>query len=83
MGESKMTGKGFRSLADGEEVEFVIDSNEGRPKAVDVLAPTVILFAEPLDPNVEEFVAAADTVGGRRGGYGGGGLVFQVWESDI
>ncbi|PPS01139.1 hypothetical protein GOBAR_AA19517 [Gossypium barbadense] len=37
--QSSIRSDGFRSLADGEEVEFVIESSEGRSKAVDVTGP--------------------------------------------
>ncbi|XVF58044.1 hypothetical protein PTKIN_Ptkin07bG0030900 [Pterospermum kingtungense] len=36
---SSIRSEGFRSLADGEEVEFVIQASEGRTKAVDVTGP--------------------------------------------
>ncbi|KAK8314798.1 hypothetical protein V6Z12_D01G196000 [Gossypium hirsutum] len=37
--QSSIRSEGFRSLADGEEVEYVVESSEGRPKAVEVTGP--------------------------------------------
>nr|KJB32643.1 hypothetical protein B456_005G253200 [Gossypium raimondii] len=58
--QSSIRSDGFRSLADGEEVEFVIESSEGRSKAVDVTGPN----GEP--------VRGSGGGGGRYGGGGGG-----------
>ncbi|KAK6778179.1 hypothetical protein RDI58_024897 [Solanum bulbocastanum] len=58
--QSGIRSEGFRSLADGEAVEFEVESgNDGRSKAVDVTGPD-----------------GAPVKGGSRdgdGGYGGGG----------
>ncbi|PPD89303.1 hypothetical protein GOBAR_DD13760 [Gossypium barbadense] len=43
--QSSIRSEGFRSLADGEEVEYVVESSEGRPKAVEVTGPN----GNPLD----------------------------------
>ncbi|XP_039049095.1 glycine-rich protein 2-like [Hibiscus syriacus] len=75
--QSSILSEGFRSLADGEEVEFVIDSNEGRPKAVDVTGPN----GDPVRGTSRSErgggrggggYGGAGYGGGRGGGYGGG-----------
>ncbi|XP_021286445.1 glycine-rich protein 2 isoform X1 [Herrania umbratica] len=59
--QSSIRSEGFRSLADGEEVEFVIESSDGgRTKAVDVTGPN----GNPV---------RGTTRSGRGGGGGGGG----------
>ncbi|KAG8501969.1 hypothetical protein CXB51_000202 [Gossypium anomalum] len=64
---------GFRSLADGKEVEFVIDSSEGgRTKAVDVTDPN----GNPVRGTTRSgHGGGGGGYGGRgrRGGYGSGG----------
>ncbi|RDX58503.1 Cold shock domain-containing protein 4, partial [Mucuna pruriens] len=58
---------GFRSLALGESVEFLIDSDpEGRTKAVDVTGPD----ESPVQGSRRS--APSFGSGGGRGGYGGG-----------
>ncbi|BAT91056.1 hypothetical protein VIGAN_06236000 [Vigna angularis var. angularis] len=55
--QSQIKSDGFRSLAEGESVEFAIESDsDGRAKAVDVTGPD-----------------GASVQGTRRGGGGGGG----------
>ncbi|XP_010268656.1 PREDICTED: glycine-rich protein 2-like [Nelumbo nucifera] len=55
--QSSIKSEGYRSLAEGEKVEFVIDTAEdGRTKAVDVTGPD-----------------GSYVQGSRRDGYGGGG----------
>ncbi|XP_020584086.1 glycine-rich protein 2-like [Phalaenopsis equestris] len=64
--QSSIKADGFRTLADGEPVEFgIAESEDGRTKAVDVTGPD------------GDFVQGGNTSGGggggRRDGYGGGG----------
>ncbi|KAL4327290.1 hypothetical protein AHAS_Ahas13G0085300 [Arachis hypogaea] len=55
--QSSIRSEGFRSLAEGESVEFAIESDpDGRTKAVDVTGPD-----------------GSNVQGSRRGGGGGGG----------
>ncbi|XP_019450971.1 PREDICTED: glycine-rich protein 2-like [Lupinus angustifolius] len=55
--QSQLKSDGFRSLAEGESVEFQIEADsDGRTKAVDVTGPD-----------------GANVQGSRRGGSGGGG----------
>ncbi|TKY75482.1 Cold shock domain-containing protein 4 [Spatholobus suberectus] len=64
--QSSIRSDGFRSLALGESVEFVIESDpEGRTKAVDVTGPdeTPVQGSRRGPPS---------SAGGGRGGYGGG-----------
>ncbi|KAG8497829.1 hypothetical protein CXB51_007101 [Gossypium anomalum] len=65
--QSSIRSDGFRSLADGEEVEFVIESSEGRSKAVDVTGPN----GEPVRGSSRSGRGGAGAGGG--GGYRGGG----------
>ncbi|MBA0700434.1 hypothetical protein Goari_026836 [Gossypium aridum] len=71
--QSSIRSDGFRSLADGEEVEFVIDSSEGgRTKAVDVTGPN----GNPIRGTMRSGRGGGGGGSGgrgRRGGYGGGG----------
>ncbi|XP_017641023.1 cold shock protein 2-like [Gossypium arboreum] len=71
--QSSIRSDGFRSLADGEEVEFVIDSSEGgRTKAVDVTGPN----GNPVRGTTRSGRSGGGGGfggRGRRGGYGGGG----------
>ncbi|MFQ6668172.1 hypothetical protein Gotur_033920 [Gossypium turneri] len=71
--QSSIHSDGFRSLADGEEVEFVIDSSEGgRTKAVDVTGPN----GKPVRGTTRSGRGGGRGGSGgrgRRGGYGGGG----------
>ncbi|KAL4272109.1 hypothetical protein GQ457_13G007580 [Hibiscus cannabinus] len=65
--QSSIRSDGFRSLADGEEVEFVIDSSEGgRTKAVDVTGPN----GNPVRGTTRSGRGGGS---GGSGGYGGGG----------
>ncbi|KAA3482268.1 glycine-rich protein 2 [Gossypium australe] len=80
--QSSIRSDGFRSLADGEEVEFVIESSEGRSKAVDVTGPN----GEPVRGSSRSGRGGAGAGGGggyrgggREGGYGGGGC-FKCGE---
>ncbi|PSS29511.1 Glycine-rich protein [Actinidia chinensis var. chinensis] len=64
--QSSIQSEGFRSLGDGESVEFVIDSDDsGRTKAVDVTGPNGAL------------VQGSSRGGGGGGGRGGGGYGFS------
>ncbi|TYI41211.1 hypothetical protein ES332_A01G003900v1 [Gossypium tomentosum] len=71
--QSSIRSDGFRILADGEEVEFVIDSSEGgRTKAVDVTGP----HGNPVRGTTRSGRSGGGGGfggRGRRGGYGGGG----------
>ncbi|PPD86240.1 hypothetical protein GOBAR_DD16827 [Gossypium barbadense] len=78
--QSSIRSDGFRSLADGEEVEFVIESSEGRSKAVDVTGPN----GEPVRGSSRSGRGGAGgggvyRGGGREGGSGGGGC-FKCGE---
>ncbi|KAE8698726.1 Cold shock protein 2 [Hibiscus syriacus] len=59
--QSSIRSEGFRSLADGEEVEFVIESSGGKTKAVEVSGPN----GNPVQGSTRP--------GRGGGGYGGGG----------
>ncbi|KAJ7001442.1 glycine-rich protein 2-like isoform X2 [Populus alba x Populus x berolinensis] len=64
--QSSIKSEGYRSLGDGEEVEFVIEnSDDGRTKAVDVTAPG----GNP----VQGIRSGGGYGGGSGGGSGGGG----------
>ncbi|XWS40173.1 hypothetical protein CRYUN_Cryun18bG0117700 [Craigia yunnanensis] len=66
--QSSIRSEGFRSLAEGEEVEFVIESSEGgRTKAVDVTGPN----GNPVRGTSRSGRGGGGHGGG--GGYGGGG----------
>ncbi|KAG4215251.1 hypothetical protein ERO13_A01G165500v2 [Gossypium hirsutum] len=78
--QSSIRSEGFRSLADGEEVEYVVESSEGRPKAVEVTGPN----GNPVRGSSRSGRGGGGGGGygggsggygggGRRGGYGGGG----------
>ncbi|XP_022762279.1 glycine-rich protein 2-like [Durio zibethinus] len=68
--QSSIRSEGFRSLADGEEVEFVIESSEGRTKAVDVSGPN----GNPVRGTTRSSRGGGGGYGGGgSGGYGGGG----------
>jgi cold shock CspA family protein len=72
--QTNIIADGFRSLAEGEPVEFEVDDNEGRPKAVNVTGPG---GAQPQGQPRQSF-GGGGSFGGyddRRGGggsYGGG-----------
>ncbi|OMO92828.1 Zinc finger, CCHC-type [Corchorus olitorius] len=67
--QSSIRSEGFRSLADGEEVEFVIESDGNRTKAVDVTGPNGAPCGES-----GHFARDCSQGGGGDGGrYGGGG----------
>ncbi|KAH0720543.1 hypothetical protein KY285_005351 [Solanum tuberosum] len=69
--QSGIRSEGFRSLADGEAVEFEVESgNDGRSKAVDVTGPD----GAPVKGGSRD--GGGDRYGGGAGaggGYGGGG----------
>ncbi|TYJ50057.1 hypothetical protein E1A91_A01G179700v1 [Gossypium mustelinum] len=78
--QSSIRSEGFRSLADGEEVEYVVESSEGRPKAIEVTGPN----GNPVRGSSRSGRGGGGGGGygggsggygggGRRGGYGGGG----------
>ena len=58
--QAAISAAGFRSLMEGEEVEFKVVDERGKLKAIDVTGPR------------GEFVQGAPRPGGR-GGYGQGG----------
>lgn len=60
--------EGFRSLAEGESVEYNVEEQDGRKKAVDVTGPNGA-FVEGAPRRESSY----DSYGGGRGGYGGGG----------
>jgi cold shock CspA family protein len=68
--QTNIVTDGFRSLAEGEQVEFVVDqSDDGRPKAIEVTGPG---GANPQGaPRRESFGGGGGGGGGRRGGGGG------------
>eukprot|EP00484_Ammonia_sp_Unknown_P018721 CAMPEP_0197045514 /NCGR_PEP_ID=MMETSP1384-20130603/21356_1 /TAXON_ID=29189 /ORGANISM="Ammonia sp." /LENGTH=129 /DNA_ID=CAMNT_0042477137 /DNA_START=882 /DNA_END=1268 /DNA_ORIENTATION=- len=60
--QTEIHATGYRSLADGEDVEFdVVVQDDGRRKAINVTGPG------------GAYVKGAGGGGGGRGGYGGGG----------
>ncbi|KAJ6708002.1 COLD SHOCK DOMAIN PROTEIN 2 [Salix viminalis] len=62
--QSSIKSEGYRSLGDGEEVEFVIEnSDDGRTKAVDVTGP---------GGNPVQGIRSGGGYGGGSGGRGGG-----------
>ncbi|CAN1176924.1 Glycine-rich protein 2, partial [Linum perenne] len=62
--QSSIQTEGFRSLAENEEVEYVIEkSNDGHTKAIDMTSHS----GNPVQGG------NAGGGGGRGGGYGGGG----------
>ncbi|KAK8970668.1 Glycine-rich protein 2 [Platanthera guangdongensis] len=64
--QSSIKADGFRTLADGEAIEFAIsEGDDGRTKAVDVTGPS----GEYVQGNNQ----SSGGGGGRRDGYGGGG----------
>ncbi|XP_039058624.1 cold shock domain-containing protein 4-like isoform X2 [Hibiscus syriacus] len=65
--QSSICSDGFRSLADGEEVEFVIESSGGKTKAVEVSGPN----GNPVQGSTRS--GRGGSGGGYGGGYGGGG----------
>ncbi|KAJ6739230.1 COLD SHOCK DOMAIN PROTEIN 2 [Salix koriyanagi] len=71
--QSSIKSEGYRSLGDGEEVEFVIEnSDDGRTKAVDVTGPG----GNPVQgirSGGGYGGGSGGRGGGRGGGYGGGG----------
>ncbi|CAN1192514.1 Glycine-rich protein 2 [Linum perenne] len=67
--QSSIRTEGFRSLAEGEEVEYQIEnSDDGRTKAVDVSGPN----GAPVQGG-SGGGGGGRGGGGRGGGYGGGG----------
>lgn len=91
--QSGIRAQGFRSLSDGEEVEYVIESgNDGRSKAVDVTGPD----GAPVSGGGGGYGGYGGSRGGSRGygdgdsgcnrGYGGGrggggGCCYHCGES--
>ncbi|GAV84264.1 CSD domain-containing protein [Cephalotus follicularis] len=67
--QSSIRTEGFRSLADGEEVEFQIENESGRTKAVDVTGPD----GGPVVGRSSRGGGGGGGYGGGGGGYGGGG----------
>ncbi|KAK4788145.1 hypothetical protein SAY86_019464 [Trapa natans] len=70
--QSSIRSEGFRSLGEGEIVEFLIESDGGRTKAVDVTGPD---GAAPQGGSRSGggYGGGGGGGGGRGGGYGGGG----------
>lgn len=70
--QSNILAEGFRSLADNEEVEFVVEtSDDGRLKAVEVTGPG---GAYVQGQEKQSYGGGGGGGGGRGGGgYGGGG----------
>ncbi|KAF4353027.1 hypothetical protein G4B88_010016 [Cannabis sativa] len=66
--QSAIRSDGFRSLADGETVEFQIETENNRTKAVDVTGPN-----EGPVQGTRGGSGGGGGRGGSRGGYGGGG----------
>ncbi|XP_017635820.1 glycine-rich protein 2-like [Gossypium arboreum] len=63
---------GFCSLADGEEVKYIVESSEGRPKIVKVISPN-----DNIVCGSSRFECSDDGGGGYRSrsdGFGGGGM---------
>ncbi|PKI78705.1 hypothetical protein CRG98_000930 [Punica granatum] len=65
--QSSIRSEGFRSLGEGESVEFLIESDGGRTKAVDVTGP------DGAAVQGGSRAGGGGGGGGRGGGYSGGG----------
>ncbi len=72
--QSSIHSEGFRSLADGEAVEFEIAESNGRTSAVNVTGPGgAYVQGAPYSPPAREPRQGGGNAGGARGGGGGGG----------
>lgn len=73
--QSGIRSEGFRSLADGEPVEFEVESgNDGRTKAVDVTGPDgAPVKGGSRDAGGDRYGGGGRYGGGYGGRYGGGG----------
>jgi len=70
--QSSILSDGYRSLAEGEDVEFEVGSDQnGRPRAVNVSGPN----GQPPQgqPREQQSYGGGGGFGGGRGGRGGGG----------
>ncbi|KAJ7533695.1 hypothetical protein O6H91_13G060100 [Diphasiastrum complanatum] len=71
--QSSIHAEGFRSLREGEPVEFVVDSSEeGRPRAHNVTGPEGS-YVQGASRRSDEYGGGAGARGGGRGGGGGYG----------
>jgi cold shock CspA family protein len=69
--QTAIQAEGFRSLAEGEAVEFVVEtSDDGRAKAVQVTGPG---GANPQGAPRRQFDDGYGAAAGGGGGFGGGG----------
>ncbi|KAH1114550.1 hypothetical protein J1N35_007928 [Gossypium stocksii] len=64
--------KGFRSLANGEEVKYVVESSEGCPKVVEVIGPNGSIFCGSSRSKCSD--DGGGSYGSGSGGFGGGGM---------
>ncbi|CAM6082727.1 unnamed protein product [Calypogeia fissa] len=70
--QTSIHAEGFRSLREGEAVEFVVESSDdGRTKALDVTGPQGAYVQGA--PRRDGYGGGRGGVGGGGGGYGGGG----------
>ncbi|XP_059296844.1 cold shock protein 2-like isoform X1 [Lycium ferocissimum] len=74
--QSGIRSEGFRSLAEGEPVEFDVESgDDGRTKAVNVTGPggAPVKGSTRGSSGGDRYGGGGGRYGGGRGGYGGGG----------